>query len=329
MQNLEQLLRNAREISWSVFGKRIRFYLPGMFCCNDVSGRYPAVSITGSQCLQDCEHCKGTLLRNMLPAETPQSLIERGLALAKAGNRGMLVSGGCNPQGNLPWDAFFPALRFLKDRTSLHISVHSGFINADTARGFKEAGLDEVLLDVVGSDETYRQVFHVSDGLARLRQTIDALVSADLSVVPHLVCGLHFGRIKGEEAALEMLISLRPRLLVTLSLMGLPGTPMQNTAPPPEDVIRILCLARLRLPQTEISLGCARPRGGRLLETLAVDAGVNRMVLPSEEALRRAKYYGLAVEYRKTCCSVGDSPTDAPWMNDDMTNDDIMMEACL
>jgi uncharacterized radical SAM superfamily protein len=318
MQNFDTLLREARELSWGVFGRRILFYLPGMFCCNGVSGCYPALSITGGNCVQGCEHCKGALLRPMLPAESPEALMEKGLALAAAGKKGMLVSGGCSQQGRLPWEAFLPALRFLKERTSLHISVHSGFLEPDTAEGFREAGVDRVLLDVVGSDETYLQVFHVDDGLARLRRTIDALASAGLSVVPHLVCGLHFGRMKGEEAALELLAPLRPGLLVLLSLMGLPGTPMHKLkGPPAEEVIRMLCLARLKLPQTEISLGCARPRGDQLLETLALDAGVNRMVLPSQETLRRAKQHGLAVAYHKTCCSVEDGPADEPWLDDD------------
>jgi uncharacterized radical SAM superfamily protein len=89
---------------------------------------------------------------------------------------------------------------------------------------------------------------------------------------------------------------------------------MQGTPPPaPEEVARILCLARLRMPDTEISLGCARPRGARGLELLAVDAGVNRLVLPSEEALQRAHSHGLKLVFRKTCCCV-DTGADTPWL---------------
>jgi uncharacterized radical SAM superfamily protein len=93
---------------------------------------------------------------------------------------------------------------------------------------------------------------------------------------------------------------------------------MHTMTPPPEEVIGILCRARLRLPRTEISLGCARPRGNQILETLAIDAGVNRMVLPSEETLSRAKKYDLAVAYHKTCCSVDHGREDTPWMRDDI-----------
>jgi uncharacterized radical SAM superfamily protein len=63
-------------------------------------------------------------------------------------------------------------------------------------------------------------------------------------------------------------------------------------------------MARLRMPHTLISLGCARPRGDDRLDVLAVEAGVNRMALPSDEAIARAKAYGLEIRYRKTCCSV-------------------------
>jgi len=66
------------------------------------------------------------------------------------------------------------------------------------------------------------------------------------------------------------------------------------------------------MPDTLISLGCARPRGSRRLEVLAVDAGVNRMALPSDEAVERARSYGLDIRYQKTCCSV---PAD--WIGSD------------
>jgi hypothetical protein len=43
-----------------------------------------------------------------------------------------------------------------------------------------------------------------------------------------------------------------------------------------------------------------------------VDAGVNRMALPSDEAVERARSYGLDIRYQKTCCSV---PAD--WIGSD------------
>jgi hypothetical protein len=69
-------------------------------------------------------------------------------------------------------------------------------------------------------------------------------------------------------------------------------------------------MARLRMPRTPISLGCARPRGNDRLDVLAIDAGVSRMALPSDAAIERAQAYGLDIRYRKSCCSVPGSWAD-------------------
>jgi len=45
--------------------------------------------------------------------------------------------------------------------------------------------------------------------------------------------------------------------------------------------------------------------GRGLTPILAVDAGVNRMALPSEGAIERAIDHGLEIRYQRTCCSVG------------------------
>ena len=74
--------------------------------------------------------------------------------------------------------------------------------------------------------------------------------------------------------------------------------------PAPEDVAHLIARARQALPDTEISLGCARRRGSELLETLAIEAGVNRMALPSGEAREHAKSLELDLVFRKTCCCV-------------------------
>ncbi len=313
MPNLDRLLEEARELSWSVFGKRIVFYLPGMFTCDGTRGRYPALSITGGACALECEHCRARLLASMIEVSDPEALVATCRSLERAGNLGVLLSGGCDLNGRLPWEAFLPAIRAVKATMSLKISVHCGFVDEAAARGLKAAGVDQALVDVIGCDETYRMVYHVESGVSRLEASLEALRLAGLPVIPHIVCGLHYGEMRGEAHALDLVSKLDPRLVVILSLMPLPDTPMASVDPPPQDVAALLAAARRRLPGAEISLGCARPRGRHFLETLAIDAGVNRMALPSEEARQRAAYYGLAVEYRRTCCSVTDGCGESPW----------------
>jgi hypothetical protein len=314
MPNLARVLEEARRISWDNLGRRITFFLPGMFTLDGRTGDYPALSITGPRCELRCEHCQGRLLESMIPAEDPDALFEKCLALERQGCRGVLISGGCDRDGCLPWEAFLPAIRAVKEKTNLFISAHAGFIRENDAAGLKRARVDQALVDVIGDDETLQRIYRVPFGVERVVAGLEALRVAGLPVVPHIVCGIDHGRMKGERKALEILASFQVEQVVILSLMGLPGTPLQRAKPPEaEAVAELMALARFKMPKTSISLGCARPRGNTRLEVLAVDAGVNRMALPSAEALERARSYGLEIRYQKTCCSAPAAWTGRGW----------------
>lgn len=307
-------LERAGALSRRRFGQRVAFYLPGMFVRNGVCGQYPALSVTGVRCAQGCAHCGGQLLKSMPDVSAPQKLLERCRQLAAQGVRGVLLSGGCDGQGRVPWKALIPTIARVKAETGLFVSVHCGLLEAATALDLKRAGADQALVDIIGSAATYAQVYHLADGPERLRRTLEALDAADLPVVPHIVAGLHFGRLLGEGKALELLAQRPPALLVVVACMRLPGTDMaQARAITAEDVCGVLIRARELLPETEISLGCARPRNADALEALALRAGVSRMALPSAETVDLARALGLEPTFYKTCCSVRLGAGAADW----------------
>lgn len=285
--------------------RKITFYLPGMFIVDGHTGEYPALSITGEACLLQCDHCRGKLLQTMIPAATPETLLDVGLEVEKKGNRGILISGGCDMEGRLPWHQFFKAIKDIKRKTNLFISLHSGIIDADTAHALKNAGVDQVLIDVVGSDETFARVCHISDGVSKIKASLAVLQDAGLSIVPHIVCGLDHGRIVGEKAAVKIISRFNVSQIVFVSLMGIPGTPFYKIpGPRPEEVAGLIAFARLMMPELIISLGCARERGNVAMEIMAIEAGVNRMALPSNSAVRHAEKMGFEIQFRKTCCSM-------------------------
>ncbi len=128
-----------------------------------------------------------------------------------------------------------------------------------------------------------------------------------LTVVPHIVIGLHYGEIRGEYEALGWVAELRPAGLVLVTLSPLPGTAMAAAPPPPaSEAGRLAAAARLMLLDLPVSLGCARPAGpARLdIERLAVDAGVTAVAYPAEETLRHAESRGLELVFRQECCSL-------------------------
>lgn len=55
-ETLLELKGKGKSLSWQNFGRRITFYLPGMFRVDGMTGKYPALSITGSRCALQCGH---------------------------------------------------------------------------------------------------------------------------------------------------------------------------------------------------------------------------------------------------------------------------------
>ena len=305
MNDLNKLITRSREISWQKFGKKIAFYHPGMFKYNGKWGKYPAISITGKHCELQCDHCKSKILESMIFATTPEELIEKCIRLEELGNVGCLISGGSQKDGAIPWQNFISAIKTVKETTNLFISIHSGIIDYQTAKKMKDAGVDQALIDVVGDEETSKKVYHLNSGITKIEGSLDALRNADLSIIPHIVVGLDYGRIKGEYHALDLIERYDPEVLVIVSFMPLSGTPMENILPPsPEEIAKIIATARIKMTDVPISLGCARERADNEIDVLAVECGVNRIAIPSEEAIKKAQEYGLDIIWRKTCCSV-------------------------
>ena len=314
MSELEQRLLQARELSWSRFGKQITFYLPGMISYNGLRGAYPGISITGARCDLMCDHCQAKILAPMPAATSPGALIDLCKRFQDRGYVGVLISGGSDKNGRLPWSRFIPAIQKIKQETGLYVSIHCGLLDLDGARALKEAGVDQALLDVIGDDETYRTVCHVDFGISRILSTLEALSKADLPMVPHVICGLYRGEMRSEPKALEMIARFPAEQLVIVSLMAIRGTPFERVrTPDAQDVAEIIVAARNLMPHVRTSLGCARTRGDETVELLALEGGVNRMALPSDRVIERAREMGLEIRYQRTCCSVGADFSHTCW----------------
>jgi hypothetical protein len=302
----QELFAAAWDAARSFHGDRITFYLPGMIRYGRLRGRYPAISLTGTRCDLQCEHCRGRLLEPMIHVSDPDRLLAAALRLRDAGALGLLLSGGADPHGRLPWEVYGAALRRISEDTSLFLSAHTGFPDTASCRLLKEAGVRQGLIDVMGDDETATRVYHL-DGLHVARHAAEAIKKSGLQLVPHVVAGLNHGLVSAEHKALEMIARLDPDALVIVCLTPLEGTPMAGARhPAPKEVARLIAMARLLMPHVPISLGCERPRNrdGWTLERLALRAGVTRMAVWSDNVLDEAKRLGLTPRFQATCCSL-------------------------
>jgi uncharacterized radical SAM superfamily protein len=302
----QYLFQQAWEMARLNFGLDFTFYLPGMIRYDRERGRYPAVSITGDRCELMCEHCKGHLLAPMIHITKPEELAERSIKLFKSGALGLLLSGGSDHHGKMPWSKFYGAIRRIGQETDLFLSAHVGFPDRNTCTELHQAGVKQALIDVMGDDKTASMVYHLQD-LRQVEESLKNISSSGLQLVPHIVCGLFFGKMEAEYKALELLSRYNPSSLVIVVLTPMKGTAMTEAIPPqPLEVARLIARARLLMPQVHISLGCERPRNrqGLFLERLALKAGATRMAIWSEETIAEAARLGLRPRYQPTCCSV-------------------------
>jgi uncharacterized radical SAM superfamily protein len=308
---LEQWLAEARQISWKNFGKRIRFYAPSFmyyrserFCSSPSA--FPSISITGSSCALKCKHCGGKVLNTMLPAVSPQQLIEVCRGIKAKGGLGCLVSGGCLPDGSVPLDRFVDAIAEVKKTLGLTVVVHTGVIDAKLAGRLADAGVDAALIDILGSDETIREIYQLNVSVVDYDRSLQALHESGIPLVPHVLVGLHYGKLKGEFEALEMISHYSPSAVIIIALMPIHGTKMETATPPkPIDIARILIASRLILPKAPMVLGCMRPKGKHKTETdiLAVKAGVNAIAFPAEQAIKLAETMRIRTSFSSLCCS--------------------------
>ncbi|MEB3102970.1 radical SAM protein [Ferviditalea candida] len=308
---LEELVAEARRLTERNFPAEILFAAPSQkhYDTGHYQNRREAfrtVSVTGSACALQCEHCGTKVLEGMLTARTPEKLAEIGAALSDAGVEGVLISGGCLEDGSVPLERFLEDIAELKKK-GLKVLVHTGIVRREVARGLKKAGVDQILLDIIGDNDTIREVYHLKRTTEAYREALRILREEGLAAVPHVVVGLHFGQIRGEWEALRMIREEGAAQLVIVVLQPLPGTGMAGLpAVQGDQVGRILAVARIMMPEIPISLGCAKPAGPekQRMEQWAVEVGVQSMAYPLPETIRHAEERGLRVRFHEQCCSV-------------------------
>jgi hypothetical protein len=224
----------------------------------------------------------------------------------ESGAEGVLVSGGCLDDGSVPLERFVADIAGLKSR-GLSVLVHTGLVKRHVARALKDAGVDQILLDIIGDDDTIREVYHLNKTVEDYRESLAILREENLAAVPHVISGLHFGELRGEFHALEMIRDEGCQQLVIVALMPLPGTKMATVPKTSaEEVGRVLASARIMMPFTPMSLGCAKPASNQKkgMEFYAIDVGVQNIAYPLPDTIRYAEEQGYDITYHEKCCSL-------------------------
>lgn len=269
---------------------------------------FPAFSITGGACALDCDHCQAKILEPMIPALHAEDLDRQVRDLVRTqGLQGFLLSGGSNRRNEIRYERFYPVIEGLKrDFPDLKIAIHTALTDEAGARRMEAAGVDTAMMDVIGHQDTIRQVYHLDRPVEDFEATLAALTQTGMEISPHIVIGLHYGRILGEQRALEMVARFPVKALVLVVIMPFYARPGTFVTPDTTDVGRIFLQARETLGDRDVLLGCARPAGmhKRVTDAYAVMAGLDGIAFPAEGALGVAALTGRKWHQEHACCSI-------------------------
>jgi uncharacterized radical SAM superfamily protein len=209
----------------------------------------------------------------------------------------------------MPFLPHLGVIQRLREELGWRIVVHSGVADDRLVEGFATAGVDGVLVDVPPSAAAVREVLNLPLQPEHFLRMIDRLVEHGVRVTPHVVLGMHGGRIDGEAEVLDRLATSGIAALILVVLMPLPGTPMAAVRPPaPAELAPLFVRARRGFAHIPVVLGCARPGGPHkaMTDRLAILAGFNGIAYPADGVVGLATDLGLVPEMHEVCCSLYD-----------------------
>ncbi|MGI9401218.1 MAG: radical SAM protein [Rhizobiaceae bacterium] len=297
-----------------VRAKPIRFSTPTFkeYASSELSGcgknSFPAFSITAGACALNCDHCQAKILEPMIPATSPEMLDQKIRDLIHLQDlQGFLLSGGSNRHNEIKYERFFPVIEGLKrDFPGLKIAIHTALTDEARAKSMEAAGVDTAMMDVIGAQETIEQVYHLKRPVDDFESTLESLCATSMEIVPHIVIGLHYGKIVGEANALDIVSRHPIHSLVLVVVMPFYAKSGTFSTPETSDVGEIFLQARSRIADRQVLLGCARPPGmhKRVTDAYAVMAGLDGIAFPADGTVAVAEAIGREFHQEHACCSI-------------------------
>jgi uncharacterized radical SAM superfamily protein len=297
------------------FTDEIKFFAPGLkhYAIPEFEQQNPLaflpISLTGSACALDCDHCNKKILEPMIPLGKKEGLFALCRKLAQKGTESVLISGGSKKTGEVPFMKHINDIRRIKDELGMRIIMHTGLVLRESeAAALKAAGVDGVAIDIIGANETIREVYHMDATVDDYDRSLALLSAHGLSLRPHIILGLHYGKFLGEYAALGMIAKYPVHSLIVVILVPMHETNMWGVEPPgTAEVSEFFLRARLKMPDTYIMVGCARPLGEykKIVDRAAVEAGLNGIAYPAEGIIAFSESVGLRPSFFENSCSCG------------------------
>ena len=166
----------------------IRFSTPTFkeYASTELSGcnknSFPAFSITAGACGLNCDHCQKKILEPMIPATNPGMLDSKVRELiATEGLNGFLLSGGSNKRNEINYARYLPVVEKLKaDFPGIKVAIHSALLDEARAKAMESAGVDTVMMDVIGAKQTINEVYKLDRSVDDFEATLAALCTTSM-----------------------------------------------------------------------------------------------------------------------------------------------------
>ena len=183
------------EIRQQNFGGVMDFYAPGLkqWSTSEWTPSNPKqflpISVTGSACALSCDHCQTKVLDGMAGIPEGETLFDTAVRLKAQGSKGLLVSGGSTRTGGVPLRPHLEHVPRIREELGMSVIVHSGVVSPALARQLADAGVDGVMLDIIGADETIRDVYHLPLTTKDFDESLRVLSDNGLRIIPHIILG--------------------------------------------------------------------------------------------------------------------------------------------
>lgn len=295
-ERLADLNKISSKLSWDIFGRKLKAYYPNTY--------FPSISITGTQCAQNCLYCDKHYLKNMVEINNPEKLWDFAKKLVKRNGKGMLISGGYDENSKIPIKPYLKIIKKIIEEMNLKINVHSGLVNKYEAKQLFNTGINAVSFDLITDDVVIQDILQSNRTGNDYIKSYNYLIQSGLNVIPHICLGLYYGQERGNLDAIKIALNSKIKLIVFLGLIPTKGTPMANSKTIEPIVLnKMILYTRFTAPYLEQSLGCMRVRMDDY-EKIAIETGVNRIAVPKIKSLELAKKYELEVEKIESCCAI-------------------------
>ncbi|HAY41856.1 MAG TPA: biotin synthase BioB [Gammaproteobacteria bacterium] len=237
------------------------------------------LNIKSGACPEDCSYCSqsskyDTGLEREKLMEIEQVLAQAEEAKKNGASRFCMGAAWRNPTDK-SLDKVIPMIKGVKD-LGMETCVTLGMLSQDQAHTLKEAGLDYYNHNIDTSKENYSNVITTRNFQDRL-DTLEAVQNANINVCSGGILGLGEGQ-KDRASMLQSLANLEkhPDSVPINLLVPIPGTPLENVAPPTEtEFVRTIAVARILMPKSVVRLSAGRTEMGEAMQAMCFFAGAN------------------------------------------------------